>query len=529
MNEHTADRRILQEIIADYTISRDLKGHAFVRYNAAGSTPGLLLPLPSHELTGELQERFVQKQQRPVSLLAIKDALALLKGRASRPDVNTAIVPVPAIMSLQSSYPTGSIAIRLPKGGCLWISRKDWDAVKPSEIEGKRQAVFIQQSGKPACKLAEIVENWLSNPANRPGINKGRPDPLKALSTVFEQDFPGLGQSERLLVMAWLLGVLTKAHMPMLVLTGPRGCGKTYLAKVLASLFSRSGRYNLNLPRLPVDIQKRLSDEIVVIFDNVRAIPETVSDELCRLITGGDMVGMSPQFSAYGHLDCARIIMTSIHNPIQFEDLASRALVVELLPKSGARKPNKSIPELHRDITICLLDSLGHAMNKVPPTGPVQALNNLSADVFHQYRFEPFLTHIIRIERSLPQTHSMAQAILQSVEDSDVTAADDEPLIILIKELLQKPPHHIIKTTANELIPMLRALERSKLWHRQPWLIHPRALSVALKNLRHTLAACGIGYTKTSAREHELVDLNAATKTQDVSQTTPAVQPALAA
>ena len=300
--------------------------------------------------------------------------------------------------------------------------------------------------------------------------------------------------------------------MPMLVLTGARASGKTYLADVLARLFARGRRHNLFLPASPNGLENAVRGEAVVIFDNVRQIAEPVSDELCRLLTGGARATEDPRFVGYGHLPMSRVIMTAIGNPLITEDLASRSVLVEMAGDAAGQQSSALDLDDHVEAIglalAAVLAAFGkaqsHGSQASPPSQQplVAGQNSDSAVEISRYRFQPFIRRILAVERKLSNTDSMAAALVENVKLIDRTTAAQEPLVLLIEGLLPNRGDELF-TEATELMRLLTTAAAGR-YGSPSWLKSPRSLSVALKHLQGTLGASGIEYTKSGPRSHWL-------------------------
>ncbi len=519
MNALVEDRKKLQKIVESFDVHRDGLDHRYVRQKltAGGTASAKLLPLAGANLAGAIQAEFERAEGRSISLLMIKDAIAGWRAKSRNlpaQDVQRVVSSTALHMSQQGSE---SLILRTATDSAVWVTQREWSEISAAGLESSCHAVFIDHGERPEIGLASIALKELqrrkASPPPLPNI-----DPVKKLWSILEDDFPALGQEQARVVAAWLLGALTPVQMPMLVINGPRGSGKTFMASVLASLFARGKRYNRDLPRRVQDLHDRLCDEIVVLFDNVRNISPAVSDELCRLMTGGYIAKRGPNAAAYGHLDMARLIMTSIHNPVEAEDLASRCLVIDLPTHSPPQNPQSAKPlreaaAIAHDIGVALLDAWQKtfqamaqdpaARNRtVPP--PYLQLNSKNPEAVLGYRFQDFLKHTIKVERCVRDSVEMAAAVISAVETADDASAEDEPLVILLKEFLAKQPKGEFNDTARTLIKKLKAFDEDGEWSSQPFLRNPRSMSVALKNLRHTLSARKISYQKLGARDHYL-------------------------
>ena len=489
-----SDRLALKTIIDSYVIHVSHDWHAFARFEDPAGPVGTLLPLSGPDLIDDIQSRYTQQENCSISWQSINDAIAPLRHRAKDMSGPTRLKIIGAIATLPTIQNGPSLVLRASNGRYIYSGYAGCSVIDADAL-AKYGGVPIDQSGKKSIWLADRVEKRLTTDKY---LFTGSAKPLDALFKLFEDDVPGVDATGRAIIIGWLLGVLSKNTMPILLLTGPRGSGKTYLAEMIARLFNRNGGYNCALPVKPQNVEKKLMAEAVVVFDNVRRIPTAVSDELCRLITSGDTAPAGPQFTGYGHISAARIIMTSIHNPVESEDLVSRTLTVEVRSSVGNRSCRTS-DAVSSDIAVNLLGVL----QKMREKGLIASAPRSDPP----YRFPAFLEQINSIQVALaPKQGDMTAALNEVTRIADESAGEEEPLVILLEELLTMQTTGF-KGSANTLIGLLRKSETSKLWRNQPWLILPRSLSVMLKNLKHTLHVRNIGYSKVSARDHEIVKL----------------------
>lgn len=359
-----------------------------------------------------------------------------------------------------------------------------------------------------------------------------RADPLKSLGARLQDVFPQLAPGQVDLVVAWLLGVITDAPMPMLLVTGRAASGKSVLAQTIAELFSTSGRSNRALPQTVDALQAALLTDPVVLFDNVRHVPRHISDELCRLLTGGDVKNYGPDFPAYGHCTSSRVIMTAIANPVDAEDLASRALVIEIGEGHDKRFLERGRPSAAtiREIGLDLIAALASTLAKkhgVSRTAPGTSLCNVAGSAYVQagaaspapYRFDQFLTHVkdCGAHGTVP---GLVTALLDNRTDVDDGNAADDPLVIAVRLFLRRLDWNVPwEGTAYTLVTALALLPGDARQLGRPWLRNPRSLSVALAHRAHTLAAANVGYTRVGQRLHRLRFLDVTL--EDEIKTTP--------
>ncbi len=253
----------------------------------------------------------------------------------------------------------------------------------------------------------------------------------------------------------------------------------------------------------------------VVLFDNVRTLPRAISDEFCRLLTGGNLPNFRVGFPAYGHHSSARVVMTAIANPIVAEDLASRALVIEIGDGHDRRfleqgRPSAStIREIALDLvaaisrTIAEKHSATQLAAKLAGTSTVAAscvnakAKNVKSDT---YRFGRFWTHVKDCGNYAGVPH-LEKAIQKNRKQIDVANAGDDPLVIAIRLFLSKRTEDKPWSgSAGELATELAEIKDNARYVEPAWLRNPRSLSVALAHRAHTLAAANVSYSRTGQR-----------------------------
>ncbi len=370
-----------------------------------------------------------------------------------------------------------------------------------------------------SARLMPLVAHVLDALAADDKFWNTRTKPLQSLDTRLRKAFPQLNKDQVHLIIAWLLGVVTDAPMPVLLITGRAGSGKSVLAQTIADLFSVTGEPNRSLPLTVGTLQAAMVAEPVVLFDNVRSLPRAISDELCRLLTGGNIPTYGASFAAYGHTSSARVVMTAIANPIEAEDLASRALVVDIADAHDRRflEPGRPSDSTIREITLDLIAAIV-CMIEAKHSGKqlaaeVAASSTVAAacveakvkDVKPEaYRFGQFWAHVNDCG-SFAGLPDLKKAIWDNRTQIDLVNATDDPLVIAIRLFLigraQSSPQDFL---AAELATELAKLKDNARYLEPAWLKNPRSLSVALAHRAHTLAAANISYTRVGQRQHRL-------------------------
>lgn len=165
-----------------------------------------------------------------------------------------------------------------------------------------------------------------------------KPEPDGDLAELF--DFVNITKpSGQRLIIAWLLHTyLTGIPHVVLVLEGTQGSAKSTASCQLASLTDPSQAPLLALPGSERDLMISAATSWVLVFDNLRRLPPEVSDQLCRLVTGGGLRIRKLYTNADEMLFTAKrvVILNGIHGIVKEQDLLSRSLVITLAPFGDA-------------------------------------------------------------------------------------------------------------------------------------------------------------------------------------------------
>lgn len=136
---------------------------------------------------------------------------------------------------------------------------------------------------------------------------------------------------QRPLLTGWLLGLLNPIpQYPVLVLTGEKGAGKTTVARAIVKLLE---------PHMDVMVIANQDgllaaayNNYVIGLDNLSSIPKDLSDWLCVMSTGGQMVKRQLYTdSGQNAVEVRRpVVLTGIALEVLRDDLADRAVLLSL-------------------------------------------------------------------------------------------------------------------------------------------------------------------------------------------------------
>jgi hypothetical protein len=171
------------------------------------------------------------------------------------------------------------------------------------------------------------------------------------------------------LLMTWCACALTPdGPYPVLTICGDQGSAKSTLVRLIHELVDPSSAPLRSLPSSEKDLFVSASNSRLLAFDNVSSISPTMSDNLCKISTGGVFAMRRAGTDADEiYLEFkAPVILNGIGDLILRPDLADRALFINTtaILEGGRRDTeaiNKAFSDLAPRLTEALLDLLALA------------------------------------------------------------------------------------------------------------------------------------------------------------------------
>lgn len=208
------------------------------------------------------------------------------------------------------------------------LTNKDWQAVK------------ITESGWSIIEYVPTIFRRYSN--QQPQVYPSKeytPD----IFDKFMQLINVKGEDNKLLLKCYIISLFyPDIPKPILMLHSEQGSAKSTLQELIKMLVDPSSIRTLTFPRDINELIQKLSHNYIAYFDNVSFIPEWISDELCRAVTGSGFskrqLYTDDDDIIYNFRRC--IGFNGINLGATKADLLDRGIIIELerIPRENERK-----------------------------------------------------------------------------------------------------------------------------------------------------------------------------------------------
>jgi len=280
------------------------------RYTFGVSTTGEPYALP-------LDGPRIVKMLRGTGSLRAELAAAFLSDNSTPPPQQALADALMALEGLALAAPSKALALRVGEShGALWLDLGD----------DTGELVRIAPEGWSIVSEAPVLHRRtaLTGALPRPAIDGD----LAALWSLLN-----IASADRPVLVAFLVTTLMpNMPHPILLLTGEQGTGKSTAAKIIASVVDASP---VQLRKPPRDLDSWTTAAVgshVVAVDNLSALPDWLSDALCRASTGDGDVRRRLYTDGDLHVISFRrvVILNGIDLGAVRDDLADRLVTVDL-------------------------------------------------------------------------------------------------------------------------------------------------------------------------------------------------------
>jgi hypothetical protein len=380
-------------------------------------------------------------------------------------------------------------ALGVLRGEALWGGGERREAYVRHAVH--EDAIYIDL-GDPEWRAIEIDrDGWriVSDPPTRFRRPRGLlplPEPTRGGSLDALRGLLNVGDEAWVLVCGWLVGATAPSGpYPVLALHGEQGAAKSTAARLLRGLTDPNVAPLRSEPRDERDLAIAARNGWIVALDNLSRLPNSLSDALCRLATGGGFATRELYSDAEEVLFSATrpAIITGITEVASRGDLLDRSLLVSLGPipetdRLTEAELEKRWEEIGPVALGGLLDATATALRRLPNTH-LDRLPRLADHARWVTAAEPALGWddgaYLRV---------FGRARTKAVEQ----ALDASPLTDPIRELACEG----WEGSASELLTTLSTRCDDMTVRSRAWPRSARGLSAALKRLAPDLRSAGI-------------------------------------
>jgi hypothetical protein len=393
--------------------------------------------------------------------------------------------------------------------------RKVWKRVGRSM---KKKAIYLdlQRSDGLVVKITRNGWNKVRSPkVVFHGSNTSRPLPIPVdvdnnfdIFKILKRYFNCTSQ-DKLLLLTWIIGTLNPdGPFPILVLQGEAGSGKSTVAELLKNIIDPSVGPLRTLHESERDLMIACKNNWVLVFDNISRISERTSNALCRIATRGGLSTRQLYTDAEEVVfDMRRpLILNGIANIISKNDLADRAIIVELKKLSDKRR--RTVEELFDSFRKDHPRILGAICNAVVMAlknkGKIQLNGHVRMADFHEWvaAAEPAMTRV---------KGRLLKAIIKNRRNMSRSSVENDVLGAALQDFLKKHDG-IWKGTHKDLLNQLVSESGDKdseqrMLKDEQWPKGPNKLSARLKELAPALRNLGIEYSHVMNRGRKLLTI----------------------
>jgi hypothetical protein len=330
-------------------------------------------------------------------------------------------------------------------------------------------------------------------------VRGGNIEDIRRYINVSDNDFP--------LVVSWLVSALHPSGPYRIFWTqGEYGSAKSSAARILRELIDPNDTPLHSPPRELNNLQLVANQSWVIVFDNMSTTGQALSDELCRISTGGGSARRelytTDELTSFNAK--RPIIITSIHDVVEYPDLLSRCLTVRPEPIAA----NKVLTETE----------FWEAFNNDAPQlfgalldGVVSALANRAnvlAKIREQQKWLPvrpdaYVWSIAAAPGLGVSAESIEQAWMRTTSDAHATTLESCIITVWLLDFLRHRNFEWVGTM-GELLNLLEQLAGPTVTKRREWPDNPRALSAMLADITPSLRVMyGIDHRDLGRKGHD--------------------------
>ncbi len=390
------------------------------------------------------------------------------------------------------------------------IARFDGDTHDVHVRVADREGRLYLDLCDPSWRAVEITEQgWrvMADPPvrfRRPRGLQALPDPVRGGSIDDLRLFVNVAtDKDFILVVAWLLAALRpQGPYPVLVFIAEQGAAKTTVTRVLRRLVDPNLSDVRRPPRNTEDLMIAATNGHVVAFDNLSRLPETLSDNLSVLATGGGFAVRQLYTNREEEIFYAQrpIMLNGISEVATRGDLLDRAVVVTLPPIPDHVRKDETIlwqtfADAHPRILGALLNAVSCGLQRLP-----------DVVLERKPRMADFALWSVAVEPACPWREGAFLGAYAGNRQGAVEATlEGDPVADLVRTMVPW------SGTATELLAELTTRTPPNITQRQGGFSRPRQVADALRRLAPGLRRVGVEVTfcRRGHRGSRVIELRA--------------------
>ncbi|MGJ5819924.1 hypothetical protein [Paludibaculum fermentans] len=299
------------------------------------------------------------------------------------------------------------------------------------------------------------------------------------------------------LIVSWMLGAMSPSGPhPILGVYSEPGSGKSTLTRMLREILDPNVASIRGIPRSEQELIISAKNAWISAYDNVGALPEWISDCLCRLATGGGFSTRKLYTDADEVIFNTRrpVILNGVTDIITRPDLMDRSIIVDLPPVSSERRQTER--QLLQEFHAALPGIRGWLLQVMA--------NGLDAREWMTLKELPrmadFASNVYPATIGFMDDPDRFPALLEgNRREANDFSLDSSPIG---RTILGLAPW---VGTASELLRELQRGASEPELRSQSWPTTPHSVSVHLHRIAHVLRMSGVDvvFTRDTGRQRE--------------------------
>jgi hypothetical protein len=316
------------------------------------------------------------------------------------------------------------------------------------------------------------------------------------------------GEDNKLLLKCYIISLFyPEIPKPVLMLRGEQGSAKSTLQELIRMLVDPSSIRTLTFPMDINELVQKLSHNYIAYFDNVSLIPEWISDQLCRAVTGSGFskreLYTDDDDIIYNFKRC--IGFNGINLGATKADLLDRGIIIEL--ERISREKQRRLEEIWAEFDGIKPEFLGYIFDILVKVLRVKSNGGIASEIKALPRMADFAEIGEIISRCMGnENNKFIDAYYRNIDLQVEEAIASNPVGTAIAKLMEADetqcPRRWKGTTSELLAELEQAADVLKInRHSKSWPKAPNSLSRRINEVKTNLREIGILIDNSAARD----------------------------